>query len=122
MTEHDVLHWVDAYEVAWANNDPDHIRALFTEDATYRTAPFRKPWTGQDEIVAKWLNRKDEAGTWDFDEKVIGIDGDLAFVQGETVYLEPKSNTYFNLWVIRLAADGRCSEFTEWFMSVPEKS
>ncbi len=119
MNEHDVLHWVDAYEVAWANNDPDHIRALFTEDATYRTAPFRKPWTGQDAIVSEWLKRQDEPGTWDFDEKVIGISDDVAFVQGETVYLEPNSKTYYNLWVIRLDDDGRCREFTEWWMVVP---
>lgn len=121
MNEHDVLRWVDAYEVAWASNDPDHIEALFAEDALYYTAPFRKPWTGRDEIVSKWLEHKDEPGTWDFDEKVIGISGDTAFVQGETVYLDPESRTYFNLWVIQLDDEGRCREFTEWFMTVPEK-
>ncbi len=122
MNEQDVLHWVDAYEVAWANNDPDHIRALFTEDATYRMTPYREPWTGQDEIVAKWLEFQDEPGTWDFDQKVINISGDTAFVQGETVYMEPESITYYNLWVIRLAEDGRCREFTEWFMIVPDEN
>ena len=122
MNEHDVLQWVDAYEVAWANNDSDHIRALFTEDATYYTEPFQNPWSGSDEIVAGWLENADESGTWDFDEKVIGISGDVAFVQGETVYLEPKSKTYYNLWVIRLDNDGRCCEFTEWWMLVPEDS
>ena len=122
MNEHDVLRWVDAYEVAWASNEPEQIQALFTEDATYYPAPFSKPWIGRDQIVTEWLNHKDEPGTWDFDEKVIGISDDVAFVQGETVYLEPDSHTYYNLWVIKLDGDGRCREFTEWFMAVPEKA
>ena len=120
MDEHAVFHWVDAYEVAWGSNDPEQIGALFTEDAVYYTAPFGEPWRGREAIVAGWLENRDEYGTWDFDEKVLAVAGDLAFVQGETVYLEPTTKTYHNLWVIRLDGEGRCSEFTEWWMLAPE--
>ena len=39
---------------------------------------------------------------------------DRAFVQGRTTYTNAPS--YRNLWVIRLDAEGRAFEFTEWFM------
>ncbi len=59
--------WIAAYERAWASNDPDDIRALFTEDALYFTAPFRAPWQGRQEIVDGWIDRKDEPGGWAFE-------------------------------------------------------
>ena len=40
-------------------------------------------------------------------------------MQGETVYRNPP-RTYTNLWVIRLDAEGRCTEFTEWWMQRPD--
>lgn len=116
MNEHDVLRWVDAYEVAWETNDPERIGALFTDDATYRPEPFGDPVVGRETIVAWWLAHKDETHTWDFDDRVLGISGDVAFVQGETVYSEPEMKTYHNLWVVRLTEEGRCSDFTEWWM------
>jgi hypothetical protein len=36
-------------------------------------------------------------------------------VQGTTRYLS-SPRTYSNLWVVRLADDGRAREFTEWWM------
>jgi hypothetical protein len=47
---------------------------------------------------------------------VLAVAGDLGFVRGWTTYTE--ESDYSNLWVIRLAADGRCSEFVEWWMEV----
>ena len=39
--------------------------------------------------------------------------------EGTTRYREPRQ-TYSNLWVIKLEPDGRCREFTEWWMLQPE--
>ena len=111
----DARRWVERYVEAWASNDADDIRALFTEDATYLTAPYREPWRGWDAIVEGWLDRKDEPGTCSFRSEVLGTDEDLAFVRGWTVYDDEEYPTS-NLWVIRLAGDGRASEFVEWWM------
>jgi hypothetical protein len=114
MEREDVETWIEGYERAWTTNDPEDIGGLFTDDATYHTAPFRQPWAGQDAIVEGWLDRKEEPGEWAFRWELLAIADNLAFVQGQTDY--PKEgNTYSNLWVIRLR-DGRCSEFTEWWM------
>jgi len=111
-----VRSWMEKYISAWTTNEPDDIRALFTEDAVYATRPHdRDPWTGRDRIVDRWLAARDEPEEWTFEWSLLGTDGDLAFVQGYTHYLGDRPS-YDNLWVIRLTPDGRASEFTEWFM------
>jgi ketosteroid isomerase-like protein len=107
--------WMAGYERAWASNDPDAIRALFTPDALYFTAPFREPWRGPQEIVDGWLERKDEPGGWTFEWQALVETPEVAIVTGTTTY-SGAEGTYSNLWVIRLNEDGRCSEFTEWWM------
>jgi hypothetical protein len=115
----DLEAWVDRYMWAWSTNDPGDIGDLFTDDARYFTAPYREPWTGREGIVAGWIDRKDEAGTWKFRYEVLGMDGDTGFVRGWTDYTD--DTDYSNLWLIRLADDGRCSEFIEWWMAVEEE-
>lgn len=106
--------WIDAYTKAWESNEPDDIRALFSEDAEYRTEPYSEPWVGHEEIVAGWLEAADTAGEWSFDWHALVETPDLCIVQGETEYNDGPD--YNNLWVIRLAPDGRADSFTEWWM------
>src|SRR5437588_11945095 len=115
MERADLERWVDGYVRAWASNDPAEIGALFTDSASYYTAPHREPWRGRGAIVDGWLGRKDEPGQWEFRYEVLAVAGDLGFIKGVTRYRNPAVD-YSNLWVIRLGAEGRCSEFTEWWM------
>ena len=108
--------WMASYERAWASNDPDEIRSLFTDDAIYFTAPFREPWSGRQEIVDGWLDRKDEPGGWTFEWQPLLDTPELAIITGTTIYRDPEQG-YSNLWVRRLWEDGRCREFTEWWMA-----
>jgi uncharacterized protein (TIGR02246 family) len=107
--------WVERYRRAWESNDAADIGALFTDDARYFTEPYNEPWVGRDAIVEGWLAERDEPGDTEFEFDVIAVSGDLAFVQGTTRYLS-SPRTYSNLWVVRLADDGRAREFTEWWM------
>lgn len=109
--------WVRGYVEAWESNDPEAIGRLFTDEARYWTAPYREPWTGRQGIVDGWLERPDTPGTWDFRFEVQDVCGDRAYVRGWTRY-PPEDEEYSNLWAIRLADDGRCSEFVEWWMRV----
>jgi hypothetical protein len=111
-----VTAWITGYEKAWDSNEPDDIRALFTEDGRYLTAPFEEPRVGHDAIVKGWVDDRDEPGDHTFTWNLIGIDGELAFVEGDTDYGE---RAYMNLWVIRFADDGRATSFTEWYMKKP---
>ena len=107
--------WVEAYIYAWKRNDPHIIGQLFAEDGVYYTGPFDEPWSGREAIVAGWLNRRDEPGTFNFRYQVLAVTDDLGVVRGWAEYIEPKRE-YSNLWVIRFDSQGRCTEFTEWWM------
>jgi ketosteroid isomerase-like protein len=114
----DAESWVERYVRAWETNDADDIGSLFTDDARYFTAPHRVPWSGREGIVEGWLDRKDDRGTWGFRWEVQDVIGQRAYVRGVTTYPGQDPPEYANLWVIDLAPDGRCSEFTEWWMAV----
>jgi uncharacterized protein (TIGR02246 family) len=111
--------WIDGYVRAWNSNQPAAIGQLFAEDAAYYTAPYSSPWRGRDGIVANWLARKDEPGQTRFTWRPLVIGEDLAVIHGETIYMTPPPRSYSNLWLIRLDASSRCTEFTEWWMEHP---
>jgi ketosteroid isomerase-like protein len=106
--------WMQGYLDAWSSNDPDEIRALFTEDAQYFTEPYADPWRGRDGIVEGWLESADEPGSFTFDWTPVSITAEVSIVQGTTRYTD--GPTYSNLWVIRFTDDGLAREFTEWWM------
>lgn len=112
--------WIERYQRAWSTNQPEDVRALFTDGAEYRTEPYLPPTVGVEAIVAQWLDRRDEPDAWEFEWDSLGSDGQRFFVQGVTRYA--KGTTYSNLWVIDLADDGRARAFTEWWMDQSEKS
>lgn len=107
--------WMDGYVLAWSSNNPDHIRALFTDDAVYDPQTEGGEWEGIDEIVEKWVGIDDSEENWDFEWLPLVEADDLAVVTGRTRYLEPEES-YRNLFVIRFADDGRCYDFTEWYI------
>ncbi len=120
MDRSDVANWVERYVVAWNSNEPEGIGALFTDDAEYLTEPYAPAWRGRDQIVREWIENKDEPGETEFSFDVIGIEGDLGFVRGRTVYKTPP-RTYDNLWEITLDTDGKAKRFVEWWMKQPEE-
>ncbi|WP_372966931.1 nuclear transport factor 2 family protein [Microbacterium sp.] len=107
----------EAYIEAWRSNDPERIGALFTEDARYLTSPDSEPRVGRQVIVDGWLEDLDDPGTWTFEWSVLHEHEGFVVVQGRTEY--PAERDYLNLWIIRLDAEGRATEFTEWYMPRP---
>jgi catechol 2,3-dioxygenase-like lactoylglutathione lyase family enzyme len=114
VTREQAERWVQGYLAAWRSNSPADIEALFTPDATYFTAPHRRPWRGHQEIVEGWLGRAPDQGEWSFRYEMLDVIGDTAYVRGWTAY---EDGVIGNLWVIRFAGDRRCGSFTEWWMS-----
>ena len=79
------------------------------------TLPTRPAIEGRDAIIRDWLDRADKPGGWTARFDVLAVDGDVAVVQGEVDYDD--EDDFANLWVIKFAEDGRCREFTEWWMT-----
>ncbi len=110
-----VSEWLTGYEAAWRAPGTEGLAGLFTGDATYLQSPYEQPITGLDEIKRMWEEERegpDEVFTLATD--ILAVDGPTAVVRAEVCYRDPPGQEYRDLWVIRLAGDGRCAWFEEW--------
>jgi ketosteroid isomerase-like protein len=117
--------WLDRYEQAWRNNDAKQIADLFTDDAVYRWHPWEEPSDGadgSDEIVQAWLDQPDDPDDWTLDCEPLAVNGELGVARCVTRYratARGPARVYHNIWLVSLTDDGRCSEFTEYYMKEP---
>jgi ketosteroid isomerase-like protein len=117
MSREDVQRWLDAYVEAWRSYDTVAIGDLFTDDAAYSYHPYDEPLKGRQAIIDSWLGDRDDPASWEASYAPIMLEGERAIAAGVTRYTDGTS--YANLWVMRFAPDGRCSEYVEWFMQHP---
>jgi hypothetical protein len=133
MEREDVDRWLARYVEAWRTYDREQIAALFSAGAQYRYHPYDEWINGREAIVGSWLGESDaegvstpdEPGTWQAAYRAIAVDGEDAVAVGHTSYsLEPGGpvdRVYDNCFVLRFDADGRCTEFTEWYVKRPRR-
>jgi hypothetical protein len=124
VTRDDVQRWLDAYVDAWRTYDPAAIGALFAEGVEYRYQPYRDPVVGREAVVADWMEDPDAAGSWDARYEPYAVDGDRAVAVGESRYLKDDGSlltVFYNVWLLRFDADGRCAAFTEYWRELPEE-
>lgn len=107
--------WMDRYVLAWSSNETEHIEDLFTTNAIYDPQTADGEWEGLTEIVSRWQEIDDSEDNWDFEWRPLVETDDLAVVTGRTRYFEPPAS-YRNLFVIRFDDEGRCYDFTEWYI------
>jgi ketosteroid isomerase-like protein len=123
-----VQRWLDAYVQAWLSYEPDAIGALFSDDAIYAFHPWDKNGAvahGRAAIVKAWSEPKDPPGTYQAQYEPIAIDGDVAVATGRSSYFTKSGvlkREYYNCFVMQFDSDGRCTQFTEWFMKVPKST
>jgi hypothetical protein len=123
--------WLDSYVAAWLSYDADEIRALFAEDIAYRYHPYEEPIVGREAVVASWLGEsdfdgastRDASGTYAARYAPIAVDDDVVVATGTSRYSErpdgPIVRTYDNCFVMRFDDEGRCREFTEYYIRRP---
>ena len=131
MDRGDVDRWLAGYVEAWRTYDREQIAALFSADAQYRYHPYDEWVRGRDAIVRSWLGEDtaegastpDPPGTWEADYRAFAVDGDRAVVVGSTAYAAepggPVDRVYDNCFILDFDADGRCRQFTEWYVQRP---
>jgi ketosteroid isomerase-like protein len=113
--------WVESYRRSWQDGDEDLISSLYTEDAVYRSSPFRQPFVGQDEIRAYWRRN---AGAQYRKQVRFGTpflsSGDRAVVEWWTTMVDDEEAvTLPGVLLLQFAADGRCSELREYWHVQP---
>jgi len=110
-----VRRWLAGYEAAWRAPGTEGLAGLFAGDATYLRSPYERPITGLAAIKRMWEHDRDgpeEVFTLATD--ILAVDGPTAVVRAEVCYGDPPRQEYRDLWIIRLADDGRCIWFEEW--------
>jgi hypothetical protein len=120
--------WLLAYVGAWKSYDPDQIGELFSEDVRYRYHPHDDPVAGRAAVVRSWLGEdasdgasgRDGPGTYNATYRAVAVDGDVAVTTGSSTYLSgpggPVEKVFDNCFVMTFDAEGRCREFTEWYV------
>ena len=123
--------WLDSYVAAWLSYDEDDIGALFSDDIVYRYHPYDDPIVGREAVVASWLGEsdsdgastRDAPGTYSASYAPVAVDGDVVVATGTSSYREqpdgPIVRIYRNCFVMRFDSEGRCLEFTEYYMRLP---
>ena len=117
--------WLDAYVHAWQTYDPAEIADLWTDDSVWYT-PFGIRARGREAITAEWLAEEhlDKGGAYDAHYAPIAIENGIVVTHGRTHFFDPATGAtridYDNIWVLRFAPDGRCSEFHEWYAAPPD--
>ena len=123
--------WLDRYVDAWLSYDTDDIAGLFSKDISYRYHPYDEPIVGRDAVVASWLGEsdsedassRDAPGTYFAAYSPVAVDGDTVVATGTSRYTDvrggPVIRTYENCFVMRFDSEGRCREFTEYYIKRP---
>jgi ketosteroid isomerase-like protein len=126
--------WLDRYVEAWKTYDPGQIGELFGPDATYRYHPYDPAddvTRGREAIVRDWVepdgnaSTRDAPGTYDAHYEPYVVDGDRAVAVGTSSYWTDATKStldriYYNVFLLRFDDEGRCVEFTEYFLKGPD--
>ena len=124
--------WLDRYVAAWLSYDRDDVAPLFSEDVALPLPPVRRadrrPRRGR-RVVARRrrLRRRVHAATprarTTRSYAPVAVDGDTVVATGTSTYRDvpdgPVTRTFENCFVMRFDADGRCREFTEYYLRRP---
>lgn len=107
--------WIEAYERAWRTEGTGPVADLFSEDASYSTAPYEEPHVGLKAIAAMWeAERLGPDEDFRMRSELIAAEGDTGVARVTVDYGPPRGQGYRDLWVITLDGDGRCTRFEEW--------
>ena len=116
--------WLAGYERAWRTPGTEVLAELFTDDATYSTAPYENPHRGLASIARMWeAERASSDEDFSMSIQIVAVEPDTGVVRVEVRYpteadREDRSNRqrleYRNLWIVRLNDAGLCTDFEEW--------
>jgi nuclear transport factor 2 (NTF2) superfamily protein len=108
--------WIAAYGQAWVGRDPAAVVPLFTEDAVYRSSPFRAPHLGADGIREYWTRATSTQEQLDLRFGAPVVDGTRAVVEWWAVLRDDGAwITLPGSLLLRFAPDGRCEELREYW-------
>lgn len=108
--------WLEGYARAWEEGDAEAAASLFTEDAVYRSHPFREAHVGTEGIRAYWTQATStqEDVSVRYGDPVAAGDR-LAVEWWATFRNDGEEITLPGILLLRFAPDGRCEELREYW-------
>jgi ketosteroid isomerase-like protein len=110
--------WLDAYKRAWETRDPEAAANLFTANATYQETPFEDPVRGREGIRDYWsdVTRYQEGIEFSYEVLATTETGGIAHWRSGFTRLTSNSAVELDgIFLVKLDADGKCTEFREWW-------
>jgi ketosteroid isomerase-like protein len=110
--------WLDAYKRAWETRDPEAAANLFTANANYHETPFEDPVRGREGIRDYWsdVTRYQEGIEFSYEVLAITETGGIAHWHSGFTRLTSNSAVELDgIFLVKLDADGKCTEFREWW-------
>ena len=133
MERGDVARWLDDYVEAWRTYDRGRDRGAVRRGGRVPLPPVRRAdsWPrGRGRVVARRGRARGRLvagpeGTYDASYAPVAVDGDVgrgrrARAPTPRARAARSEKVYDNCFVMRFDADGRCREFTEWFIERPD--
>jgi hypothetical protein len=124
MTRAQLVDWLAGYERAWRTAGTEVLADLFSDDATYSTAPYEDPHRGLASIREMWeAERHGPDEEFEMSSEVVAVEGETGVARVTVLYNKPadregrlnrQRKEYRDLWVVRLDESGRCFHFEEW--------
>jgi hypothetical protein len=115
VTREQLQAWLAAYERLWRTPGSGGLGEIFSEDASYSTAPFQEPIRGLAAIAEMWeAERLGPDEDFQLKREIVAVDGDTGVARIEVRYGPPREQLYRDLWVIVLGDGRRCTRFEEW--------
>ena len=116
-THEAVRNWIERYSAAWKGHDADAVSKLYTDDAVYRSHPFRDALNGHAGVFeySRWaFDSEADVDLW-FGEPTAA--GDRASVEYWAVILDQHGKIYTlaGTVVLRFAPDGRVAEHRDYW-------
>jgi hypothetical protein len=123
--------WIERYERAWRTPGTDALAELFTEEATYSTAPYENSHRGLQAIGEMWeAERLGPDEEFEMTSEIVAVEGDIGVARVTVHYNKPDEKAgrlhrqrkeYRDLWVVHLDEAGLCSHFEEWPFWPPDQ-
>jgi len=120
MNSESLRAWLEAYGRAWETRDPEAVRRLFAEGATYQETPFTQPLRGRDAIQQYWSQVVAIAQEQiRFGCEVLAVAEDSAIVHWWASFVRIQSQAQVSLdgiFLLTFNTEGRCRELREWWV------
>ncbi len=112
--------WLESYVRPWEARNPEPMRDIWAEDATYWWGPYNDPRHGREAIHAHHVNAIDNQEDIKFKYEILATSRDTGVARFWLNLVNRKTglrSEYDGIFAVCLNADNRCTLFQEWYHS-----